>query len=145
MPVGAEHRDGSKQAIGGGIDDGERRPRAISPHRPGGLDERVGVGGGEWLGDRHPPSDLRVLADREQLGCIRGTPWSKDQLVDGQDRSRFAVHLTILSVQPPTTTGRAEGQPPRRSASQRILTTSWKNAPPSWSLNGYSTISLGPP
>ena len=45
VPVRAEPRDGSEQAIGGGIEDGERRAGAISPHRQGVLDEGVRVGG----------------------------------------------------------------------------------------------------
>ena len=46
---------------------------------------------------------------------------------------------------PPRLTQPRSRTSPNRSASQRILAASWKPAPPSWSLNGYSTISFGPP
>ena len=39
---------------------------------------------------------------------------------------------------------RRPGGPANRSAIQRILTMSWNPPPPSWSLKGYSMISLGP-
>ena len=43
--------------------------------------------------------------------------------------------------------GERRGQPraARVSATQRSLATSWNAPPPSWSLNGYSTSSFGPP
>ena len=97
MPFRAEPGHGAQQAIRGGVDDGERRAGAVSPHRQRVLDEGVGIGGQEGLRDRHPAGDLRVLADGEQLGCIVGTPRSEDELVDRQGRSWFAVHRTALS------------------------------------------------
>ena len=77
-------------------------PVPSRPDREGVLDESVGVSGQEWLRDRHPASDLRVLADGEHLGCIREAPRSQDEVVDGQDRSRFAIHRTALYWRIPT-------------------------------------------
>ena len=98
MSIRAEPGHGSEQDTGGRIDDGECRAGAITPHRHGVLDEGVGVSRQEWLGDRHPPSDLRVLADGKHSRCIGQIPRAQDQVVDGQDRAGFAVHRTILSV-----------------------------------------------
>ena len=103
MPFRAEPGHGTQQATRGGVDDGERGARAVSPHHHRVLDEGVRVGGREGLRDRHPAGDLRILADGAQLGRVGGPPRSEDEVVDGQDRSRFAVHLTILSRNCPNT------------------------------------------
>ena len=38
------------------------------------LSHGIGVSRQERLGDRHPPSDLRVLTNGKQGGCISRTP-----------------------------------------------------------------------
>ena len=138
----AEPRDGPKQAIGGGIEDGERRAGPIAPHRQGVLDEGVRVGGQEWLGI----VTHRAISGSWQTASTAGASAGRH----GRRTSSSMVRIVpgSPSTGPSGSPAREprpgrHGQPARRSASQRILTTSWNTAPPSWSLNGYSTISFG--
>ena len=102
VSVRAEPRHRSEDPTGGGVDDGKCRASAIAPHLLGGLDEGVGVGGPEWLGDRHPAGDLGILADGEHRGCIGGPPRPQDEVVEGQGRSGFVVHRPFLQPASPT-------------------------------------------
>jgi hypothetical protein len=77
------------------------------------------------------PAEGKVTADEAER-LIRGPWWS----VPVPDVVRLR----------PDRPGRRAGvlQPVNRPASHRSCSAWWKASPPSWSLNGYSRISLSP-
>ena len=83
------------------------------------VDERIGIGGQEWLRDRHPARDLGVLADLEDGRGVGRSPGPQHELVHGERGFglRFAPHGEASWSATASSTIRGDWH--RRAADQR--------------------------